>query len=222
MINMLVMREYRLLLFWRSATILQILWHTETFVNTEPYGIRHFKTQLFFAPSETNLMRALFIIMEYKLLLFLAMGKVLKHLWYFEIVIIWMCNILKTSDRRAKLIKLETRFSRNYCTYVGYFSCLIPWVQFSSDLSQTLWGHWVPWWNTSCHFSWHWAKFYKNCGRLKFLTWKCAISWKRLAVERYGIYWDSLFRTYILGYFTCLITWVQFGVGWWTLRNFPC
>ncbi len=193
------MREYRLLRFWRSAKILQILWHTETFVNTEPYGTGHFKTQLFqnanFHPIWDKLDEGIAIITDYKLLLFLAMGKVLKHLWYFEIFYMGMCNILKTSDRRANWYKLETRFSKNYCTYVGYFSCLIPWVQFSSDLSQTLRGHWVPWWNTSCYFSWHCAKFYKKCGRLKFLTSECAISWKRLAVKRNG--WK--FWTHFLG-----------------------
>ncbi len=43
----------------------------------------------------------------------------------------------------------------------------LPFLRFSSDLSQTLWGHWLLWWNTGCYFS-HW---YLNMGvNRKILT----------------------------------------------------
>ena len=53
-------------------------------------------------------MRTLATMLEYTLLLFLAIGQVLKYFWHFEILT-WesmgqpkMWNILKTPDRRAK------------------------------------------------------------------------------------------------------------------------
>ncbi len=32
-------------------------------------------------------------------------------------------------------------------------------LQFSSDVGQTPWGHFLPWWNTDNHFSWQWRSF---------------------------------------------------------------
>ena len=93
--------------------------------------------------------------------------------------------------------KLYGKLYRNFEIFVntaphgaGNFKTLLL-LQFSSDLSQTLWGHWLPWWNpTGCYFSWQSAKFetfvtlWKFNMGVKGKIIKCAISWKRLAVER--------------------------------------
>ena len=46
-------------------------------------------------------------------------------------------------------------------------------LQFSSDASQTLWEHYLPWWNTGYHFSWQLAKFFqKKIWHFEILTWE--------------------------------------------------
>ncbi len=37
---------------------------------------------------------------------------------------------------------------------------MLPLLQLSSDLSQTLWGYWLPWWNRGYYFSWNWPSFF--------------------------------------------------------------
>ena len=67
-------------------------------------------------------MRTLASLGEYRLLLFLAIGQVLKIIWHFEILTwesmgkpeIW--NILKTADRRVKTDKIWD--SGQYSTYM--------------------------------------------------------------------------------------------------------
>ncbi len=71
---------------------------------------------------------------------------------------------------------------------VWKFKTLLP--QFSSDLIQNLWRHYLPWGNTGCYFSWQWANLKKNVSLWKFnmgVNWNiltCAISWRRVIVDR--------------------------------------
>ena len=57
-INIVVMWEYRLLLFWRSVKHKQI-WHFEIIVSTWPYGAGNFKTLLILAYFSCNLNQSL-------------------------------------------------------------------------------------------------------------------------------------------------------------------
>ncbi len=84
-----------------------------------------------------NFMKIIIVMGEYRLLqpvLFLAICQKLKILWH---------NFLLTQDHMG--LEISKR--------------LTDLLQFSSDVSQTLWGHWLPWWNTGYHFSWQSAKF---------------------------------------------------------------
>ena len=61
---------------------------------------------------QSNFMTTLASMVEYRLLHFLAIGRVLQLLWHFEILTLQsmgkpqMCNISKTADRRAKRAKI--------------------------------------------------------------------------------------------------------------------
>ncbi len=91
MINMLVMGQYRLLPFLLICQYLQIfniLWHFEILLTQDNMGwiFQNATPTTFFIRSEPNFMRTFPIMVEYRLLLFLAIGQVLKHLWHFEIL----------------------------------------------------------------------------------------------------------------------------------------
>ena len=55
--GILIMREYSLLLFWRSAKKLKKVWHFEIFLNTGPYAAGNFKVlfppQFSLQPTQT-------------------------------------------------------------------------------------------------------------------------------------------------------------------------
>ena len=81
-------------------------------------------------------MRILATMVEYRLLLFLAIGKFLKILWHFEILT-WesmkkpkMGNISKTADRRAKRTKIWD---------LGLYSALCQ-VLLMPDSLSLVWG----------------------------------------------------------------------------------
>ena len=97
----------------------------------------------FFMQSEPNFKINQAVIREYKVINILAIWQKLKILWYFEILI-WesmenskKCKILKTADRRAKLMKIWES-----CSYV------LPLQGAISDSLSLVWGH-----------SLHFAKF---------------------------------------------------------------
>ena len=96
---------------------------------------------------------------------FLAICQKLKILWHFEIFI-------NTGPYGA-----------------GNFKMLL--LQFLSDVSQTLWGHILPWWNTLLLFLGI-GKVLKNLWHFEILAWvstgnlKCGISRKWLIIERNG------------------------------------
>ena len=74
---------------------------------------------------------------------FLAICHKLKILWHFEM------------------------FVNTGACGAGNFKTLLI-LQFSSDVSQTLWGHWLSWWNTGYYFSCQSDKFLKFCVTLTF------------------------------------------------------
>ena len=87
MTNMIVMGEYSYYFFLAICKILKILWHFEIFLNIGPY-IWGWKfqsaTPTVFIRCQPNFMRTLATMVEYRLLLFLAIGQVLQILWHLK------------------------------------------------------------------------------------------------------------------------------------------
>ncbi len=115
MTNIIVMGEYRLLLSLVICQKLKMFWHFEFFVNTGPYGTGNFKNAApptLFIRCQPNFKRTLATMVEYSLLLFLAIDQLLTILWHFEILTlesigkpnVW--NISKTHDRKVKRTKI--------------------------------------------------------------------------------------------------------------------
>ncbi len=78
--NMIVMREYRLFSFLTICQKLKILCHFEFFVDSN-FWVWKFQnaTPTVFIRCQSNFMRALATMAEYRLLLFLAIGQVSRN-----------------------------------------------------------------------------------------------------------------------------------------------
>ncbi len=63
----------------------------------------------------------------------------------------FMTNMIVMGEYRQLLLEFLLTYG------AGNFKTLH--LQFSSDVSQTLWGHWLPWYNTGYYFCWQSAKF---------------------------------------------------------------
>ncbi len=95
------------------------------FVNMGPHGNLNFNTSpTIFIRFQQNFMINMIVMGEYRLLLILAICQKLKILWQI---------FLNTEPYEA-----------------GNFKMLL--LQFSFDVSQVLWGHWLAWWNTGYYF----------------------------------------------------------------------
>ncbi len=126
-------------------------------------------------------------MVEYRLLLFLTIGQVLKTLWHFEILT-WepkMCNILKTTDCRVKWTKIFDSWNCICRVLFIYNSLNSVWgnsvhfgkfadvkifkrlllFQFLFNFNQTLWKAWWSEGNTGSSFYW-WSENLKGLATL--------------------------------------------------------
>ncbi len=110
---------------------LQIFWF---------YDFRNAAPSTVFIRFQPSFIQSIIIRGWYRLLRYLAICQNLKKiLWPFSVNT--NSNILLTQEHMGLEI----------------FKTLLL-LQFWSDVNQTLWGYWLPWWNTSCYFSWRSAK----------------------------------------------------------------
>ena len=103
--------------FFAICQKLKILWHFEFFLNIATYmGLEISKpyASYSFHSMSVKRIRTLATVVEYMLLLFLAISQVLKLLWHFEIIKAWFLEFVLGSFGALCKISWSIRFSKHY------------------------------------------------------------------------------------------------------------